>query len=269
MKKLVLLLFILILAWGLIVVAIFGTGKKNKSSEVPAEPRLVDDTPRYFSTYRKEANRDVEYYAGTSKYILYLTADGLTFEMRPVEAFRKKKPKVSRLVFLGRKQDLKMVPVGIENDPAQKAKNSVEIKMVKAGRAFLKWKAVKYRNIYTNIDLKLYGNESNIQYDWIVKPGGNPESICFKYLNVEETRIDRRGNLVVVTPVGRLLHTRPVCYQLIKGRKVPVAAEFKKVTTNIYGFRIATYDRSKPLFIDPKVLACNNSRQRGAGDMGN
>jgi hypothetical protein len=253
MKKLVLLLFILVLAWGLIVVAIFGTGKKNKASAVFAESRIDGYTPLYFSPYRKNRKRDVKYYARASKYILYLTADGLTFEMIPGDAFRKKSPAVSRLVFLGRRQRPEIVPVNIENVPVQKNGNSADIKMVTAGKAFLKWEAVKYRDIYTNIDLKLYGNETNIQYDWIVKPGGNPESICFKYLNVKETRIDGHGNLVIVTPVGRLLHTRPVCYQLKKGREVPVAAEFKKITTNIYGFRIAAYDRSILLIIDPIV----------------
>ena len=48
-------------------------------------------------------------------------------------------------------------------------------------------KAVIYKEIYKKIDLKVYGIEKEIEYDWIVKPGGDPRSIQFEYKNIKKT----------------------------------------------------------------------------------
>jgi len=59
------------------------------------------------------------------------------------------------------------------------------------GKDLSKWqtgirtsKAVLFKDIYKNIDLKVYGNEKQVEYDWIVKPGADPKVISFKYEQV-------------------------------------------------------------------------------------
>ncbi len=37
---------------------------------------------------------------------------------------------------------------------------------------------VVYREIYPGVDLAFYGNEGELEYDFIVAPGGNPHDIC-------------------------------------------------------------------------------------------
>ena len=51
-------------------------------------------------------------------------------------------------------------------------------------------KAVLYRDLYTSIDLKVYGLENHIEYDYIVKPGGDVENIKFEYSNIITSKID-------------------------------------------------------------------------------
>lgn len=81
-----------------------------------------------------------------------------------------------------------------------------------------------YKNLYKNIDLKVYGIEKQIEYDWIVKPGGNPGDIRFKYNNVKGTRLDDEGNLLIETEFGELIHKKPVSYQRRKAQGVDVGA---------------------------------------------
>jgi hypothetical protein len=68
--------------------------------------------------------------------------------------------------------------------------------------------AVLYKNLYKGIDLKVYGIEKQIEYDWIVRPGENPKAIRFEYKGVKGTRIDDKGNLLVETDSGELIHKR-------------------------------------------------------------
>jgi hypothetical protein len=42
--------------------------------------------------------------------------------------------------------------------------------------------AVLYKNLYKNIDLKVYGIQKQIEYDWLVNPGGNHRSLRSSYL---------------------------------------------------------------------------------------
>ena len=115
--------------------------------------------------------------------------------------------------------------------------------------------AVLYKNLYKNIDLRVYGIEKQIEYDWIVKPGGNPGDIRFKYKNVKGTRIDKDGNLLIETEFGELMHKCPVSYQEIDKKKIVVKTEFKKISKNIYGFEVNEYVKNYELIIDPVVLA--------------
>jgi hypothetical protein len=88
--------------------------------------------------------------------------------------------------------------------------------------------AVLYKSLYKDIDLKVYGIEKQIEYDWIVKPGGNPQDIRFEYKNVRGTRIDDEGNLLIETDFGELMHRKPVSYQKRKAQSAGGIAKSAK-----------------------------------------
>ncbi|MCP4215385.1 MAG: hypothetical protein GY765_12055 [bacterium] len=123
-----------------------------------------------------------------------------------------------------------------------------------------------YKGLYKNIDLKVYGLEKQVEYDWLVKPGGNPADIRFKYETAKGSRIDTQGNLLVDTGFGELMHKKPYAYQeseaagagisSAQGREhKTVEAVFKKIGKNTYGFEVGEYDTRRELVIDPVVMA--------------
>ena len=73
--------------------------------------------------------------------------------------------------------------------------------------------AVLYKNLYKNIDLKVYGIGKQIEYDWIVHPSGNPNDIKFEYKNVKKIKINKKGDLEITTKFGILTHKKPFSYQ--------------------------------------------------------
>jgi len=131
-----------------------------------------------------------------------------------------------------------------------------------------------YKELYKNIDLKVYGIEKQIEYDWIVKPGANPGDISFEYKNVKNTRLDKQGNLLIETDFGELMHKRPVSYQVEKAlrqegaeaKREMVDVTFKKIAENTYGFEVGKYDKRFELIIDPVVLAYSTYIGGGSGD---
>jgi hypothetical protein len=228
--------------------------------------------PLYFIANNGQVNEKAIFYAKASRYTLWLTQDGLIFDSvrgqdseskiqekdREIRKHKSPKPPknyerdVSRLLFLNANKDLEIVSI-------EEAKLKVNYFI---GDDSAKWycdvptsQAVLYKNLYRNIDLKVYGIEKEIEYDWVVKPGGNPEAIRFEYQNVKGTRIDEKGNLRIETKFGELIHKKPVSYQYIGDKKIMVEAGFNENGENSYGFSVEGYDKNYELIIDPVVLA--------------
>ncbi|MGD2088958.1 MAG: SBBP repeat-containing protein [Candidatus Aminicenantes bacterium] len=249
MKRLVFLCFIVFL----IMISTFASD--TRLMEIKQQPITVKKNisplliPLYFIPNRGQVNQNVQFYARTSGYTLWLTREGLVFDsVKKVEGSGRD---VSRLMFLGSHKNPELVPLEITGHRVNYFK----------GKAPSQWttgiktaKAVLYKSLYKDIHLKVYGIEKQIEYDWIVKPGGDPNHIRFRYQNVKGTRIDEKGNLVIETRFGELIHRRPVSYQEIEGKRVTVNVAFKKLSTNDYGFRVGSYDTDRELVIDPVVL---------------
>ncbi|HPI20648.1 MAG TPA: hypothetical protein PKY56_09780, partial [Candidatus Kapabacteria bacterium] len=66
-----------------------------------------------------------------------------------------------------------------------------------------KFKTVKLSDVYQNIDFVVYANNDGlVQYDFVVKPGANPNLINFAFDGANDVIITIDGNLKVKTPFG-------------------------------------------------------------------
>jgi len=229
------------------------------------------EAPLYFIPNKGQVNGKAKFYAKTSRYTLWMTEQSLVFDGIKVKEAVSSTGKgeisnlhrdVSRLVFLESRTDLEMIPVDITGHQVNYLKGNSPSKWI---TGLSTSKAVLFKNLYEGIDLKVYGIEKQIEYDWIVKAGSHPEQIHFRYENVEGTYIDRNGDLVVETLLGELTHKRPLCYQVINGSKSQVRGSFKKVGSNEYKIEVGNYDKSHELIIDPVVLVYS-SYLGGSGD---
>jgi hypothetical protein len=64
--------------------------------------------------------------------------------------------------------------------------------------------------------------------------------------------IDGKGDLIVTAKAGNIAFQKPVIYQPAEGgRKDIVAGCFKILENDTVGFNVASYDRTRPLIIDP------------------
>jgi hypothetical protein len=108
---------------------------------------------------------------------------------------------------------------------------------------------VQYADVYPGVDLVYYGNQRELEYDFIVAPGADPDQIVWR-IEGATASVDGEGNLVLRAAQGPAVFRRPVVYQTDGDRKVQVRGEFT-VAGNRVGFRLGRYDHSKSLVIDP------------------
>ena len=114
---------------------------------------------------------------------------------------------------------------------------------------------VKYEGIYSGIDLVYYGNQRQLEYDFIVAPGADPHRIAFDIRGAKRIQRDAHGELVLNVADGEIRWHKPVVYQEKDGARQLVAARYVLTATNRVGFELAKYDTSRLLYIDPLIYS--------------
>ena len=113
---------------------------------------------------------------------------------------------------------------------------------------------VRYQGVYDGIDLVFYGNQKQLEYDFVVAPGADPDQIRLRFSGDDGIEIDSTGSLAVKAGGEVVLQRAPVLYQLRGGERQTVAGSYERLGAHDVGFAVGDYDHSAPLYIDP-VLA--------------
>jgi hypothetical protein len=108
---------------------------------------------------------------------------------------------------------------------------------------------VNFAQVYPGVDLVFYGNQRQLEYDFVVAPGADASRIAWQ-IDGAKPAIDADGNLVLSAANGPAGFKKPVLYQMDGDRKVAVEGAFT-VAGNRIGFQLGSYDHAKALIIDP------------------
>jgi len=152
---------------------------------------------------------------------------------------------------------------------------------------------VKYANVYPGVDLMYYGDQGKLEYDFLVQPGANPAQIALDLRaglaltparlrgqdahatageiprprrdGAPALRLDGNGDLVVGTDGGEVVFHKPVVYQPFTSYEPRTKNQQLRTTNkelvegryalagNRVTFEVASYDKTRPLVIDPEL----------------
>ena len=114
---------------------------------------------------------------------------------------------------------------------------------------------VSYEGVYPGVDLVYYGNQRQLEYDFIVAPGAKPGAITMSFSGARDMRIDADGALVLSLERGELRQPAPVTYQEFGGVRKTIASRYivKDKNQRLVAFEVGRYDTTRPLVIDPTI----------------
>jgi len=123
---------------------------------------------------------------------------------------------------------------------------------------------VQYQSVYSGIDLVYYGNQRQLEYDFVVAPGADPGAIAMQIAADSVPAQSRKstplsiaanGDLKISLPNGNVLLHKPVVYQPTSSvsSKNLVPARWVIKDRDRVGFELAEYDVKRPLIIDPAL----------------
>ncbi len=165
---------------------------------------------------------------------------------------------------------VKMQPVGLQTTPKiDGVDQQIGTANYFVGNNSAAWRSglstfakVRYADIYPGIDLIYYGNHSQLEFDFVVRPGSDPRRVAMEVAPVDvageaedrSLRVDRAGNLILPTRSGEVQLHKPIAYQGAGSSRTQIGVRFQLTGAHRVAFRLGRYDHSRPLVIDP-VLA--------------
>jgi hypothetical protein len=121
---------------------------------------------------------------------------------------------------------------------------------------------VQYQAVYPGVDLVYYGDQGQLEYDFRIAPGSDPNQIALSFTGANvHVDSESSGDLVLSTANGDIRFHAPHVYQPDAGANASgnvrgtaektVAGNFRQLADNKIGFAIGDYDHSRELVIDP------------------
>jgi hypothetical protein len=209
--------------------------------------------PLSFERNVGQTDAQVQYFARGAGYGLFLTPTEAVFSLHQAagrDAISGGRNDVVRMRLAGARSDARAqaarpqagVSHYLQGDDARQWRRNVE-----------RYEQVRYSGVYDGVDLVYYGNQQEMEYDFVVAPGADPAQIGLDFRGPKAMRIDDAGNLVLATAVGDMVQRKPVAYQEIDGQRRLVDARYRVVGDRVT-FALGDYDRDHALVIDPILV---------------
>jgi hypothetical protein len=261
------------LAW--LVLSLMAIGAWAQQASMPAvpggglvqgvHPPVNAQLPLTFEANQGQTDPRVKFLSHGKGYIVFLTAGEMVLSLRPNDSAAT--PGISEVRTTANAQHfpnttLQFRLVGASQNPTAVGEDP-QIGKVNyfIGNDPRKWHTnvqtyakVRYKNVYPGIDLVYYGSHRQLEYDFAISPGADPNRIQLEIKGAKQTRVDAKGDLVIQTGNGEIHFQSPAVYQESNGHRVPVQGAYVMNDSTHIAFHVARYDSSKILVIDPVLV---------------
>ncbi len=217
----------------------------EKVRDAQAAKAALLGAPLSFEANQGQTESQVKFLSRGDGYSLFLTSHEAVFRLRPL-AGATAPPAVVRMELRGANRGARITGADklagvanyyVGNDP----------KKWRSGIAT--YGKVKYQAIYQGIDAVFYGNQRQLEYDFVVAPGADPKQISLGLTGADPS-LDAGGNVVLKLADGDLALKKPVVYQNVAGEKKFIGASYT-IAGNKVRFLLGKYDHNQTLVIDP------------------
>lgn len=229
--------------------------------------------PLSFEANNGQVDSSAKFLSRGNGYTLFLTSNETILSLRrgsfkeeeqksgkvPVnEEYRQVASSVVRLKFIEANPNSKIT--GLDELPG-KSNYFIGNDPEKWHRNIKTYKKVRFQDLYPGIDIVYYGNQRQLEYDFVVSPGADPSAILLSIEGAQNVDIDKQGNLIMELAEGiSIRFRRPTTYQTINSTREEIASRYVlKETASTDGtavqvaFDLAPYDPGQALIIDPEL----------------
>lgn len=282
-------LFVLVLvaAMGCFALSGYTASRPKAAIPLPADKKADQTTkaqvgeaygrlPLSFEANQGQTDSEVKFLSRGNGYSLFLTSTEAVLSLKSpkskvrVADSRLQTPDCSSAV-------LRMKLVGANPTPSMTGLDELPGKSnYFIGKDSAKWRTnvptyakVRQEAVYPGVDLVYYGNQRQLEYDFVVRPGTDPAVIALSFEGADKLEVDNHGELVLQVGGDEIRQRKPLIYQEVDGVRQEIAGRYELKDKDKVSFQIAAYDVSRPLVIDPLLVYSSylggSSDDRGFG----
>ncbi len=127
---------------------------------------------------------------------------------------------------------------------------------------------VRYSEVYPGVDVVYYGNQRQLEYDFVVAPGADAQAVTLRFDGADEVKLDASsGDLLLGVGDATVRQPKPFVYQEVAGTRRAVEGGYVLEEGGHVRFALGAYDSTLPLVIDP-VLVYSTYIGGSGGDQG-
>jgi hypothetical protein len=237
----------------------------------PAQSKIVQSygkLPLSFEANQGQTDPHVKFLSHGADYSLFLTGDEAVFSLRE-RGTSVNLPRFRQALQARPEQPVSDAVLRMRLHNANPAAKMVGVEELKSKSNYFigndpkSWRRnvptynkVEYEAIYRGINLVYYGNQGQLEYDFVVTPGADPGQIQLDFLgNDESIKQDEKGDLLLRVGKREFYWRKPLVYQKKDGTRQEVAAHYIIKDKNRVEFAVANHDSGRTLFIDPLVYS--------------
>ncbi|MDE2484358.1 MAG: SBBP repeat-containing protein [candidate division NC10 bacterium] len=233
------------------------------------EARLLEGygkLPMYFEANHGQTDPQVKFLARGHGYTIFLTDTKAVLVLRQPD---RKPSAVHQQLSLGQRQSPRPGPtiLQVELVGAASQRQVAGIEKLPGRVHYLRgndptmWRAdiptyakVHNQSVYPGIDLVYYGNQHQLEYDFLVAPGADPHAITLRFEGAQRLNVGAQGELILHTAGGPIRFQKPFLYQEVEGARRAISGGYVIKGGHQVGFQVGAYDPGRPLVIDPVVV---------------
>ena len=223
--------------------------KSGVQADAQAKARAVEaygKLPMSFEVNKGQTDARAKFISRGRGYSVFLTANEALLKLKLAD--KKDESAVLKLTMNGANAEPQIA--GLEELPGRSS--------YFLGNDPAKWQTdvaqytkVKYQDVYPGIDVVYYGNQNQLEYDFVAAPGADPKVISMAFAGADSLQVAQNGDLVMNVAGREVRQHKPFIYQEAAHGRQQIAGSYVIRGENEVGLEIGTYDVSRPLVIDP------------------
>lgn len=251
-----------------------------------------DKLPLYFIQNNGQMDKRVKFYEKGIGHTMFFSEEGVYLLFTGANGLNEKSAASQRkkqgIPYLSHSAFISLIPIGA-NKHTEIVADGLSMGRVNylIGNQKTNWRtniptynAILYNEIYDGIDIKFYGNNRQLEYDIIVKPGADPAQVRFAYEGIEDLQVNENGDMEIIVKKGaedgsnvlntevKIIQKRPYVYQEINGKRTVIEGRFEVETSKqrqggADKFRFAVYPADNDAQKDSQQSGSNTLNQSG------
>jgi Chitobiase/beta-hexosaminidase C-terminal domain/Bacterial Ig-like domain (group 3)/Beta-propeller repeat len=113
---------------------------------------------------------------------------------------------------------------------------------------------VRFAAVYPGVDVVYYGNQGQLEYDFVVAVHADPNVIRLNFTGASKLNLNAHGDLSIEAKTAKIAFNKPTVYQEMNGMREAVQGQFVLLDSRTVGFKLGSFNHDQPLVIDPVLV---------------